>query len=876
MLLRAGCPFQGREIHAAGIAAAFAAETRSCGASAGQSRRSRRANLLLGVSSLALGLSLISTQGHAVDATWNGIGLGVWNVGLNWSGGAVPNGTATFTPLGVPFVSFTPGTTSSVGALSFTAVAPLYTFNIAGGLGLNTNLTVSGVGIQNSSAFAPTFLTSGLVGGTGTLAFQGSAQAGNSNITNNANGITQFSGLSSAANATISNIGGTTGFIGLSTAGTANISAGAGGSITFQDTSNAGSAVLTANLGGSISFSGGSTGGTAQAIINAGGNLAIAGLSTGGMSIGSIEGAGAINLGAKALTVGGNNLSTTFSGAIGGVLGSLIKTGSGVLTLSGTSGYSGGTTVSGGTLVADGSIANSVVTVTGGATLGGSGTVGGLVAQSGATVAPGIVAPLSTLNVAGSVTLAAGSTFAVGLTGAGLSDKIAVTGSANLQGGTVTATILGGMVPLTSQFPILTAQGGVTGAFASVSLTNNLAFVDPLLISHPNDVVLAFVRNSVQFSSVGSTPNERAVGAAIEGLGSSNSLNAAVLGLSASQARNAFDLASGEIHASAVSAAFEDARLPREAILDRLWNPSRGAVALLPGGMTGPMVTKAPVSQPLQPSGFTAWAQGFGNFGRIGGDGNAADVSRSLGGFIAGTDTQVDGRFRFGLAAGYTQSWLSVGSRASSGSIESVFGGLYGGADLGQLRLRAGALFAHNSYDTNRTIVFPGFVGMTQSSYGGSTAQAFGEAGWRFDIAPGTSVEPFAGVLAMRIHTDDFAESGGAAALQGQSRSYDYQATTLGVRAEAVPIVGIPVTVSGLLGWRHTFGDLTPTALLAFASAPTTFAITGAPIARDSLVAEAGLDYYVRRNISVGAFYSSAGDGHTFDNAVKGRIQVTF
>ena len=66
-------------------------------------------------------------------------------------------------------------------------------------------------------------------------------------------------------------------------------------------------------------------------------------------SIGSLSGAGSVALGIFTLTVGGDNASTSFSGAISGD-GSLAKTGSGTLTLSGNNGYSGTTRVDGGTL----------------------------------------------------------------------------------------------------------------------------------------------------------------------------------------------------------------------------------------------------------------------------------------------------------------------------------------------------------------------------------------------------------------------------------------------------------------------------------------------------------------------------------------------
>ena len=78
---------------------------------------------------------------------------------------------------------------------------------------------------------------------------------------------------------------------------------------------------------------------------------------------------------AVALTAGGNNASTTYSGIISGT-GSLIKTGSGALVLSGADTYSGATTITAGTLqvgsggaTPTGSIASSSIAVGGGATL---------------------------------------------------------------------------------------------------------------------------------------------------------------------------------------------------------------------------------------------------------------------------------------------------------------------------------------------------------------------------------------------------------------------------------------------------------------------------------------------------------------------------
>jgi autotransporter-associated beta strand protein len=78
----------------------------------------------------------------------------------------------------------------------------------------------------------------------------------------------------------------------------------------------------------------------------------------GQISAGSIEGNGQVFIGANnTLSVGGNNLSTEFSGVIADSCGcgppgpgSLVKVGTGTLTLSGVNTYTGGTAVLAGTL----------------------------------------------------------------------------------------------------------------------------------------------------------------------------------------------------------------------------------------------------------------------------------------------------------------------------------------------------------------------------------------------------------------------------------------------------------------------------------------------------------------------------------------------
>ena len=78
------------------------------------------------------------------------------------------------------------------------------------------------------------------------------------------------------------------------------------------------------------------------------------------------------------------------------------------------------------------------------------------------------------------------------------------------------------------------------------------------------------------------------------------------------------------------------------------------------------------LSAPAQSSDLTFWAQGVGAWGRINSDGNAADLTRNLGGVFTGFDGRF-GEWRAGLAGGYTNASASVSARASSAHIDSAY-----------------------------------------------------------------------------------------------------------------------------------------------------------------------------------------------------------
>jgi len=346
------------------------------------------------------------------------------------------------------------------------------------------------------------------------------------------------------------------------------------------------------------------------------------------------------------------------------------------------------------------------------------------------------------------------------------------------------------------------------------------------------------------------------------------------------------------------TAAFEDALLSQGAILDHLNQPIStpllGTASTLTGTYAADLPSRkgpalAPVTASFYQSRlFDLWGQGFGDWGHVSSDGNAAALSRSTGGFVIGGDVSargfMGGDWRFGLAGGYTNDRITVSQRLSSATFESVFGGAYAGASFGSLQLRAGALYGTNSNSTTRQVIFPGFSDALSSSNGGSTAQAFGEAGYRIALSGASfgglgfsraSIEPFAGAAAFLIHQNGFTEGGGASAITGFARDFDIQTTTLGVRSE-LAFASLPVSVTTMLGWRHAYGDVVPSVLLGFQGGAQAFSASGVPIDRDAFVAEAGVSYAVSSIFSVGLSYSGQFGQRATDNSFKGNLDLRF
>ena len=333
-------------------------------------------------------------------------------------------------------------------------------------------------GGANASTGNKGLFLDGLISGSGPISLEQSSQAGASDRYGNAGGnaynssVVEFGNNANTYSGTITIVPYTTG-------------SGAGSYLAVNGSTALQSAtVVVQNNTGGQRFSG------TPLIFNTGLGSATLGQISGSGNIilnGFNENTYALQSDAIALSVGGNNTSTTESGNITGT-GSLTKTGTGTLTLSGVETYTGNTTISGGTLALSGNsiLSTNIIEGTGatfdvsGVTsfglagyqaLFGGGTVKGNVGTTlGSKIYAGTDGGYGTATFNNNLTLASGAAvyFDLGTSSTGPNDLITV-------GGTLTTSgnIIHIKAPSTSSslqaadYTLFTSANAIFGSFAS-------------------------------------------------------------------------------------------------------------------------------------------------------------------------------------------------------------------------------------------------------------------------------------------------------------------------------------------------------------------------------------------------------------------------
>lgn len=189
-----------------------------------------------------------------------------------------------------------------------------------------------------------------------------------------------------------------------------------------------------------------------------------------------------------------------------------------------------------GVAMVNGTVSGGKTTVGAAGTLGGSGTLGDLEVRG--TLSPGN--SIGTLTVNGNYVQKAGSTYLVELLPPSSSDTVKVSGSATIEGGTLKLVQAGSNLLLGQQYTLLTAAGGLSGAFTTLDASGVSPFLKPTAALSANGLQLAIVRGQA-LASAARSANQKAVATAADGLADGNGLLQRLVVLSADQAPAAFD-----------------------------------------------------------------------------------------------------------------------------------------------------------------------------------------------------------------------------------------------------------------------------------------------------------------------------------------------
>jgi fibronectin-binding autotransporter adhesin len=787
------------------------------------------------------------------------------------TGGAINGIAGSATVTGNSGITVLTGTNAYSGATIVNNAATLSggsanAFSAASATTINTGGTV------DLGGFAQTMNTVSLAGGT----IQNGSLTGT--ITSTGGAINNIGGTAALmANGGITTLAGTNTYSGGTTVTAGTLQGNAtslqgnivnNAAVVFDQAANgtyagilSGTGTLTKTNAGALTLTGANT--------YSGGTTVTAGTLQGNTT--SLQG----NIVNNAAVVFDQPANGTYAGILSGT-GTLTKTNAGALTLTGANTYSGNTTVNGGMLVVNGSIV-SPVTVNAGGLLGGTGTIGGANIMAGGIFAPGN--SIGTMTVNGNVSFAAGSTFRVEVDAAGNADRINATGTATLSGGTVDVQAGAGTYRPISNYTILNATGGVTGAFTNV--TSNLAFLTPSLSYGPNDVFLKLERNDVSFASVAATPNQQAVATVLQAsvAGASGDLETVLntlTGLSAGQAQVAFQSIGGvslvavRRAGEAFAGGFSQQLNRRLVAVGSDDTPARSAtfsplqVAANNGiGDARPIYAQAGApsgaDDPATRGGRGFWIRGYGVGSDTDGDSNAAENRLRGGGVSVGADGTFGEGLVLGVAATYGVSHVSFDGLPGSGRARGMALGAYGEYAAAPWTLRAIAGVAWSDNHMDRVIVFGGPARAASSDFDSNSPYAYLEATYDLKMH-GYGVQPIAALSYVKTKNDGFTESGaGALNLQVREQTTHSTRSLLGVKTTHG--VGI-VTLEPRGLWAHEFGNVNApmTANLAGAPVAGNFTVSGVELKRDSLVLGLGASGAVAKNVTLFADAQAEGN----------------
>jgi autotransporter-associated beta strand protein len=584
---------------------------------------------------------------------------------------------------------------------------------------------------------------------------------------------------------------------------------------------------VDASFGGAITGAGSFSKTGASALTLTGANTYTGVTTVGGGSLvassTSLPTNGAISVASGSTLVFNQAADGSFGGNITGS-GTVQKSGAAMLTVTGTS----SSTVSHqtGWLINNGTMGST--TVASGAFLGGNGTISGNLTNNG-TVSPGN-SP-GTITVSGNYVQPAGGKLVIELASATSFDLLAVGGTASLAG-SLQIDALAGYNPVGKTFTFLTAPGGVSGTFGTLSgnaLVTNSAAVHSAIVYAPTSVSLTYVQ--LPFAGFALTPNQIATAKAAQ---NDPAITAA---LNVVPTAGQFPAALNALSPQDYQVWSDFAFAHGTALSDRLLQSGR-----MPTGCDdyyfegGQRRGRARGDLDLNSSAYTA------STGLVGGN-KALNAHTAVGAF---------------LGFGKTTAGLGSGG-ISQTTVKNKTLGVRAAVTHGNMWAEAMLAYGMDTYSSTRVISFPGTAAVAKSFTRGHqwiTGVTVGQ-----DHKAGSlTVSPFAGLLASRWKANSFSETGAGAfnATLGNQRAHSLRAQ---LGAEARYTLG-RLQPHVRAAWLHEFSHGSRSMPTSFG--PTNnYAVATRTAPRNVALYSGGLDFLIAPNALLYTEFTAQGGGST-------------
>lgn len=563
---------------------------------------------------------------------------------------------------------------------------------------------------------------------------------------------------------------------------------------------------------------------------------------------------------------------------------SLTKTGSGTWRLNGGPSSATATQIVGGELAVNGTLASQVA-VGSGAVLSGSGTIAGDVASSGGTVSPG--SSIGTLTVTGNYTSDAAAALRAEIDDAGAGDRLAVGGTAQIDGALSIEPLAGDYRRGGKTYDLLVAGGGLTGEFATVTVSQPLKLVLEYL---PDRVRLLTLRSD--FAATGLTGNQRAVGRYLDAItpAPGTDLTAVFFALSSlgdAAVPDALDQLHPEVYDAYTSTSFASTRRLTLAAEDRIAELAKAArrpgksaaesrVAQLAAAVPGSVATEEARAAISQRGGWvTASGSGISQDetdGHVGYDSRAFDL-------IAGIDGRILDRIVAGVAFDLSDAQIDWSNRGGDGDASGVAGALYLGYLGDRLHGEALAGYGHDWYDTERDITFGGIDRKARSD--GEADRLFAAIGGGYTVFQqgGWTAEATAEFSYIHLAANAFEEEGaGSLNLEVDDRSEDSARLLLGGTVGHDLALTSHWTLSPhlTLGWAHEFIDGNRELVSGFSGLGTTFTVEGAEVPRNSLLVGTGVALSDQQTVALSFGYESEFASNRTSHAIAAHVALAF